>query len=198
MRPEDRARRRRARLRCACISLVAYGAMSGDVPIAAGHPAGVEKTPPTASRCSLAHATPGQASVRRLAGALRCLVNRQRRRRGIPRLQDDPALDQVAQMFADDMRRRRYFAHVSPEGRRLRDRLRSADMRASGEVIAWGCGRFATPAATVRAWLASPPHRRLLLAHRYTVLGAGVATGSPVLVCGPPGSTSVVELGRPR
>ena len=198
MRLDDRARRRRARLRGAYISIVACGAISAYVPMAAGLPAGVEKPPPTAGRCSLAHATPGQASVRRLAGALRCLVNRQRRRRGIPRLQDVPTLDHVAELFAEDMSRRGYFAHVSPEGRRLRDRVGTADLQASGEVIAWGCARFATPAATVRGWLASPPHRRLLLSHRYTVIGAGVATGSPIRACGPAGSTSVVHLGRPR
>jgi len=198
MRLDDRARRRRARLRCAYVSVVACGAMSGHVSIAAGSPAGAEKPPPTAGRCSLAHATPRQASARRLAGALRCLVNRQRRRRGIPRLQDAPALDHAAQLFAEGMRRRGYFAHVSPEGRRLRDRVGSADLQASGEVLAWGCGRFATPAAAVRGWLASPPHRRLMLSHRYTVIGAGLANGSPVHVCGQAGSTSVVHLGRPR
>jgi len=171
--------------------------MLGDVPIAAGLPAGAEKPPSTAGRCSLAHATPGQASARRLAGALRCLVNRQRRRRGIPRLHDAPALDHVAQLFAEDMHRRGYFAHVSPEGRRVRDRVASADLQASGEVIAWGCGRFATPAAALHGWLASPAHRRVMLSHRYTVIGAGVANGSPILVCGPAGSTSVVHLGRP-
>jgi uncharacterized protein YkwD len=198
MRLDERARRRRARFRGAYISILACGAISGHVSTAAGLPAGLQKPPPRVDRCSLARATPGQASARRLAGAVRCLVNRQRRRRGIPRLRDALKLDHAAQRFAEDMRRRGYFAHVSPEGRRLRDRVSAADLQASGEVIAWGCAGFATPAATVHGWLASPPHRRLLLSHRYTVVGAGVAAGPAIPVCGPPGSTSVVHLGRPR
>jgi uncharacterized protein YkwD len=150
------------------------------------------------ARCPFAHSTPGQASPRRLGAALRCLVNRQRRRYGLALLADAPALDHVAQRFAADMQRRGYFSHVSPEGRRLRDRVRPVGLQASGEVIAWGCGEGATPAAAVLGWLASPPHRRVLLSPRYTVVGAGVADGAPEAACGPGASTSVVHLGRPR
>jgi uncharacterized protein YkwD len=158
----------------------------------------LEPSRSTAGRCPLADATPEQASARRLAGALRCLVNRQRRRRGVAPLHNAPALDRVARRFAEDMRRRGYFSHVSPDGRRLRDRVRSVGLQASGEVLAWGCGQLATPAAALRAWVASPAHRRLILSHRYTIIGAGMADGAPALACGPAASTSVVQLGRPH
>ena len=91
--------------------------------------------------------------------------------------------DHVAQLFAEDMRRRGYFAPVSPEAtpaarssgfRRLAGERRGDRVRLRS---------FATPAAAVRGWLASPPHRRVMLSYRYTVIGAGVANGSPILVC---------------
>jgi hypothetical protein len=126
----------RARLHCACVTAAACVAVSVAVPASAGSPAMFEPSRATAGRCPLADATPEQASARRLAGALRCLVNRQRRRRGAARLHDAPALDRVARRFAEDMRRRGYFSHVSPTGRRLRDRVRSVGLQASGEVLA--------------------------------------------------------------
>jgi len=188
----------RARLLCAGITAAVCVAVSVAVPTSAGSPALVEPSRSTAARCPLADATPEQASARGLAGALRCLVNRQRSRRGLARVHDAPVLDRIARRFAIDMRRRGYFSHVTPDGRGLRDRVRSAGLRASGEVLAWGCGELATPAAAVRAWVASQAHRRLVLSPRYTIIGAGVANGAPAPVCRPAASTSVVQLGRPR
>jgi uncharacterized protein YkwD len=39
-----------------------------------------------------------------------------------------------------------------------------------GEVIGWGCGSLGSAAAMVRAWMASPPHRAI-------ILGRGRAVG---------------------
>jgi uncharacterized protein YkwD len=46
-----------------------------------------------------------------------------------------------------------------------------------GEAIAWHTGRSPRVAATVRAWLASPGHRRLVLSRHFRYLGAGMARG---------------------
>lgn len=45
------------------------------------------------------------------------LVNRDRQLNGASALKEDAALDRAAQKHAEDMLRRKYFAHVSPEGR---------------------------------------------------------------------------------
>jgi len=192
MSQRDLARCRCAGLVCLCLA-VGVGAAGA---ARAATPAGASRAHATGGPCAFAHATPSGASARHLGAALRCLVNRERRRRGLARLIDARRLGRMAQDFAADMRTRGYFAHISPDGRGPADRLRSARLRAIGEVLAWGCGTLSTPAATVRAWLASPPHRRLVLSHAYTVFGAGAVAGAPGQECGPAASTSVVLLGR--
>jgi uncharacterized protein YkwD len=62
-----------------------------------------------------------------------------------------------------------------------------------GETLAWGWGTRATPAATVDSWLASPPHRRILLDAAYRDIGIGVALGIPVDDLD--GATYAAELG---
>ena len=194
----DIARCRRASLVCVCIGVGAITAASLAVPTSVGGLSESDASPRTRERCPFAHATPGQARARSLGAALRCLVNRHRRRHHIARLADARVLDRIARRSAEDMRNRGYFGHTSPDGRGLRDRVHSAGMRSVGEVIAWGCGNLSSPAATVRQWLASPLHRRMVLSRRYTVIGAGVTNGAAGRACGPGASTSVALLGRPR
>jgi uncharacterized protein YkwD len=80
----------------------------------------------------------------------------------------------------------------------LSDRVRRVGLQASGEVLAWGCGRLATPSAAVRMWIDSPSHREVVLSPRYTIAGAGVVDGAAGSSCGPAASTSVMMLGLPR
>ena len=187
---------RHAWLVCVCIGVVALTVASAAVPTAAGRPALWETPALKRDGCRFAHATPGTASARRLGAALTCLVKRERRRHHLGRLKHAPPLDRLARRFAEDMRNRGYFGHVSPEGYGLSDRRRSVDVRALGEVLAWGCGDLSTPAVTMRAWLSSPPHRRVVLSRAYTLIGAGVADGAPGRTCGRAASTSVAILGR--
>lgn len=49
----------------------------------------------------------------------------------------------------------------------------------AGENIAYGEGRDSSPRRIVRAFLASPPHRKALLDRRYRLLGIGIARGTP-------------------
>lgn len=194
----DPARCRHAALVWICIGAGATTAALMAVPNAGGRPARSDIPTRTSGGCPFAHATPGQASARSRGAALRCLVNRERRRRGIARLVDSGRLDRIARRFAEDMRNRGYFGHISPDGQGPSDRIRRARLRASGEVLAWGCARLSTPAATVRLWLASPDHRRVVLSSNYTVIGAGIASGAPGRRCRRAASTSVALVGRPR
>jgi uncharacterized protein YkwD len=125
------------------------------------------------------------------------LINRRRRWRGLAAVANARVLDRIARRFAEDMRNRGYFGHVSPDGHGPGDRRRSAHLRAIGEVLAWGCGSLSTPAAAVQNWLASPPHRHVVLSRAYTVIGTGVANGAPGQACRPPASTMVALFGRP-
>jgi uncharacterized protein YkwD len=116
---------------------------------------------------------------------LLCLVNSTRGAAGLAPVRANPKLARAASAHARDMARRGYFAHQRPGGPSLRARLRAAGLRAGrfGEAIAWGCGSLATPAATLRSWLASPPHRAILLSRAYRRAGIGTARGAPI-ACG--------------
>jgi uncharacterized protein YkwD len=132
------------------------------------------------------------------ADALVCEVNRVREGRGLDALRPDRRLARAGAEQARDMVRRGYFSHVTPEGETLSDRLRDAGYISGrvrwrvGETLSWGQGPRSTPAVTVEAWLASPPHRRVLLGARYREIGVGLASGVPA---GGAGSTFAAEFG---
>jgi uncharacterized protein YkwD len=140
------------------------------------------------------HGASVSSPARARAGAL-CLVNAARAAVGVRRLRNDSRLKRAATAQAHDMSRRHYFAHQRPGGPSLRARLRARGFRAGrvGEAIAWGCGTLSTPAATVRAWLASPPHRAIVLARAFTRVGIGFARGGPVACAG--GAVWVLDAG---
>jgi uncharacterized protein YkwD len=125
-------------------------------------------------RCRGAGARAAGASSRRLRRALLCLINRERARNGRHRFGADHRLARAARRHAADMARRNYFGHVSPGGSSPQRRARAAGWPGGvGEAIAWNCGALATPRATLNAWLASPPHRAIVLGGARAV-GVGV------------------------
>ncbi len=135
-------------------------------------------------------------------GATVCLVNAERTSRGLDALRRDSDLARAARRHAADMVRREYFAHVTPGGTGLSDRLRAAgygqpgDGWRAGEALGWGTGYRASPNALVDAWMDSPRHRRLLLEDVYRELGLGVVTGAPMATTSDlPGATYTLELG---
>lgn len=133
--------------------------------------------------------------------ALLCEIARVRARRDERPLRGDGQLDLAAARHAVDMQERRYFSHTSPGGGDLGDRARRAGYalrRCSwrvGEVLAWGVGRRSTAAGTVRAWMDSREHRRILVSRRYREVGAGLAAGTPFDEF-PSGVTVAVMVGR--
>lgn len=139
-----------------------------------------------AARCAHSLTVPTTATERAdAARATACLVNVERTSRSLPALRRDKDLAKAAREHAGDMVRRAYFAHTSPTGGDLGDRIRRAgygrpgDGWRAGENIGWGTGVKATPNALVDAWLDSPPHRKIMLSRRFKELGVGVATGAP-------------------
>jgi uncharacterized protein YkwD len=132
--------------------------------------------------------------------ALLCAVDAERAARGLPAVQESQQLSRAAQGHAADMVTRRFFAHVTPGGSTLGDRVGATGyMRGRrdwelGEAIAWAEQPLDTPATLVRAWLASPPHRAILLDRRFREVGIGVAPG---LTDGSAraGATAVLDFG---
>jgi uncharacterized protein YkwD len=147
---------------------------------------------PAAQPCAGAQRRSG-ARARRFA--IGCLVNRARTSHGLPGFAWNRPLARAAHRHARDMSRRGYFAHQRSGGPSLGRRARAAGFRGRnvGEAIAYGCGLLGTPASIVRAWLASPGHRAILLSRRSRV-GIGVA-GRPPVGCGARGATYVLDAG---
>lgn len=178
------ARRREARRRVGAASLVLTTAAAG--------------------ACAGGGAPSASASAPRCVGpeaATLCLINSARRAHDLPSLRLDARLMLAARRHSADMVRRGYFSHVSPGGARIAQRLRRVGYVGvcawrAGETLAWGYGDERTPASRVAAWLASPPHRRVLLDPGYRDAGVGTARGVPG--GGHDGFTYTAELGRRR
>jgi uncharacterized protein YkwD len=187
----------RAALGAALAALVAApGTAVAQVPL----PVPLPSTPSISLPLSVPAAQPCAGAQRRSGArarrfAIGCLVNRARTSHGLPGFAWNRSLARAASRHARDMSRRRYFAHQRSGGPSLGRRARAAGFRGRnvGEAIAYGCGSFSTPVSIVRAWLASPGHRAILLSRRSRV-GVGVS-GRPPTNCGGRGATYVLDAG---
>lgn len=105
-------------------------------------------------------------------GRMLVLVNRVRLQNGLRQLQMDPALQAAARDHSLDMYQRRYFSHLTPDGKSPFDRMRAVQARyvTAGENIA-----FAPDADKAhQSLLASPDHRANLLNPDFRCVGIGV------------------------
>ncbi|HEU4885419.1 MAG TPA: CAP domain-containing protein [Longimicrobium sp.] len=141
-------------------------------PSAGTNGGGSSASPPPAAGGPVSAAPGGQRAVEEMVA----LVNAHRRRVGCPELVWMQAVANAAQGHSDDMARRNYFDHRSPEGRGPTDRLAAAGVtyRALAENIAQHPG---TPRDVLAGWLASPGHRQNLENCTYTHHGIGVREG---------------------
>ena len=81
-------------------------------------------------------------------------------------------LQRAAQAHAEDMVRNDYFAHRSPNGAEMSDRIAASGYRAcwAAENIAWG---QETAAVVFAGWRGSDGHRRNMLGEAYVDYGLG-------------------------
>jgi uncharacterized protein YkwD len=128
------------------------------------HPAPAPAPPPSSARPAAAQDDPA-AEVGRL-------VNEHRARIGCAALAWDGAAGAAARAHTDDMVRRGYFSHVSPEGGNVGTRVTAAGgrWRAVAENIASG---QPTAETVVRGWLSSQGHRANIENCVYTRQGVG-------------------------
>jgi uncharacterized protein YkwD len=105
-------------------------------------------------------------------------MNRVRASYGMPALRGAPALRTAALRHSEDMLARDYFAHTSPTGstvtvRIVRSGFVTGHWWRAAETLAWGVGVRASAAATISAWLRSPPHRAIMLSPGFRWVGIG-------------------------
>ena len=136
--------------------------------------------------CPGARRRPGRTRrSRRVARrATLCLLNRERRARGLRPLRHQDRLFTASFRHSRAMVRRRFFAHVQPGGiglitRLLRVRYLSGRSWGIGENIAWGLGGFERPLTIVRAWMHSTGHKANILRGSFREIGIGVYRGAP-------------------
>ena len=110
-------------------------------------------------------------------------VNHARAAHGVGAVRGSTSLHVVALGHSSDMLRRGYFAHTSPTGLTLFQRIvRSGFVTygpwSAGETLAWGTGSYGLPAGVVNMWMHSPEHRAILLSPSYRFVGIGRAEGT--------------------
>jgi uncharacterized protein YkwD len=140
--------------------------------------------PVTAGPCGTTDQPPSKVGLDSAGRATLCLVNRERTQRGLPQLRQNALLDAASAEHSQDMVRRDYFEHATPDGRNVADRLRAIGYQrgvsaSAGENIAYGVGDKSTPASIVRAWMRSPGHRADILRPAFTEIGIGISLGAP-------------------
>jgi uncharacterized protein YkwD len=103
------------------------------------------------------------------------LLNQERTKRGVNRVELDGELAGIALSHSQEMVESDFFGHVSPTTGGPEDRIRRADVRVSkaGECVALEI----TPLRAHRGLLASPAHRAAMLDPSFSHVGVGVAFG---------------------
>ena len=110
-------------------------------------------------------------------------VNRERRSRGLKKLEWDDRVAAAARNHSRNMAARNFFSHEDPVAGDMRQRLRAAGVgwTACAENL-YEDSRVPSARSVVRAWMNSAGHRRNLLNARYTHTGVGVWVDGRTLV----------------
>jgi uncharacterized protein YkwD len=157
-----------------------------------------------AAPCADGTLMPDSANSVRIKTATLCLLNAERRRRGLAPLWANGQLGKAATNYSAAMVRLRFFDHVSPAGSTLKNRVRGGTSYLHGRIrswslgenIGWGSGELAMPQRIVGSWMGSTAHRRNILDRGFRHIGIGIATGAPDDVQGLPAATYTTDFGR--
>jgi uncharacterized protein YkwD len=153
------------------------------------------------SSCDGVEQVPAQTDDAAVGAAVLCLLNGERRDRGLGPLKVNGKLAKAADVQASDMVKREYFSHRNPEGRNSTARIKAAGYMSGGgrwtvgENLAWGVGELASARGLVNAWMNSPPHRSNILKPAYREIGLAIAMGTPKDGKGAPGATVATTFG---
>ncbi len=104
-------------------------------------------------------------------------TNVQREQNKLTDLTISPDLTRAAQAKADDMVKRNYWSHTTPDGKQPWTFIDKTGYhyQAAGENLAYG---FATSANTITGWMNSPGHRANILNSTYQQIGFGIANST--------------------
>jgi uncharacterized protein YkwD len=143
------------------------------------------KRRPRPISCSDTEIQPTRSNLALVDRTIRCLIDRERTRRGLRALQPNRDLQRLASSQANEMVIGEYFGDDSLAGQTPWQRVTSSHYASGarsvslGQNIGWGTGALATPAAIMSAWMHSPEHRHITLTAGYRDIGVGVAPSPP-------------------
>ncbi len=108
------------------------------------------------------------------------LVNKQRAKHHLKRLWVNDKLMVAAREHSAEMGEKQYFAHDSKSGEKWSRRIIRCGYKRSGyrfwkagENIYYGSGVYSSPRVVVKAWMASKPHRAVILTKAFRNIGIG-------------------------
>lgn len=152
-----------------------------------------------AATCKSADSVPAASDDAQATHATLCLLNAERRSRGLRPLRRDAKLTRAALGHARDMVAKQYFDHDSRNGATFIHRIKRSGWTKSrrsytmGENIAWGGGHLSSPRSIVRGWMKSSGHKANILARDFRFIGIGIANGAPT--GGGSGATYATDFG---
>jgi uncharacterized protein YkwD len=123
--------------------------------------------------CALVSITlvlPATVEAHHATSSMVAKINQVRARHGLPPLRSSPSLNRSSRRFARTMIRRDFFGHrARVSASRRFHRL--------GEALAMHSGRRPGVRGTLRSWMRSSSHRRLVLTRANRYVGAGMSRG---------------------
>jgi uncharacterized protein YkwD len=104
-------------------------------------------------------------------------INSIRSEQDLPALGESSVLTEIARAHSEEMARRDYFGHTSPDGRTVKERVaaRGVTYRTVGENIQRNQGHDDPVAVAVESWMDSDAHRENILTAGFRETGLGVA-----------------------
>jgi uncharacterized protein YkwD len=182
--------------------MLAVAALACAPPALASAAAAPPRASAAAASCANETLLPTVANTAAVDTATLCLVNRIRGAHHLRTLRANRYLLGVASSQVTTMVSWDYFADVRPSGQTplslvgvTRYPAHAAGF-AVGQNIAWGTGSFSSPSHIVDEWMASPPHRAVILTSEYRDAGVAVKPAVPgVLRAGHAGGTYAMEFG---
>jgi uncharacterized protein YkwD len=125
----------------------------------------------------------GMVYLKQVENKVYSLTNKVRRKNALPSLTKERVLIEIARSHSVDMLMRKFFSHVSPDGKNPHQRIIKGypyPLLTTGENI-WGANG-SEPLETqllariiVDTWMSSPGHRKNILNPDFTDIGVGVA-----------------------
>jgi len=122
--------------------------------------------------------SPGVVKVDEAESQMVALVNRDRKRAGLPPVVADATLAGIARAHSRDMVDKGFVGHVSPRTGTAMDRVRRGGLTPG--LVLENVGRAYTAEQAESGFLSSPGHRGNILHREARKLGIGIVLGAPV------------------